>query len=125
MELKMNKEEFNSLAGIINAIGDNEITDCFNSIFGSDHIPECDPQIIKDASGENIGMNLVIKPENTVKLFKTIGSHGDDLSSIVSIINKPEAKSSIKYLGGLVSHGPQLLSSFSNIGKDIKNLFRK
>lgn len=121
----MNKEEFNSLAGIINAIGDNEITDCFNSIFGSDHIPECDPQIIKDASGENIGMNLVIKPENTIKLFKTIGSHGDDLSSIVSIINKPEAKSSIKYLGGLVSHGPQLLSSFSNIGKDIKNLFRK
>lgn len=125
MELKMNKEEFNSLAGIINAIGDNEITDCFNSIFGSDHIPECDPQIIKDVSGENIGMNLVIKPENTIKLFKTIGDHGDDLASIVSIINKPEAKSSIKYLGGIVSHGPQLLSSFSNIGKDIKNLFRK
>lgn len=125
MEIKMNKEEFNSLAGIINAIGDNEITDCFNSIFGTDHIPECDPQIIKDASGENIGMNLVIDSDNTIKLFKAISNRGDDLSIIASIINKPEAKSSLKYIGGLVSHGPQLLTSFSNIGKDIKSIFRK
>lgn len=125
MEIKMSKKEFNKMAGIINAIGDDDITSCFNSIFGENHIPECNPQILKDSSGETTGMNLVVGEDNTIKVFEVIANYGDDLATIASIVNKPEAKSSFKYLGGLVSHGPQLFSIFSKMGKEIKGLFRK